>query len=98
MVARALPQAADPFSGRGPALDRRLDPGVPRAFHPGSPSRPNPHGAHLPPRIQTPLAGTGPSNDSGTQSADAAASGAVDAKRCKRNVAGVVGRANLPAY
>ena len=93
-----LRQAADPVSGRGPALDRRVDPGVPWAFHRRRPARPNPHRAHLPPRIQNPVAGTGPSNDSGAQSADAAASGRVDAKRCGRNVAGVVGRANLPPH
>ena len=54
--------------------------------------------AHLPPRIQNSVAGAGPSNDPGAQSADAAASGRVDAKRCGRSVAGVVGRANLSPH
>src|SRR4029077_12684884 len=54
MVARVLRQAADPVSGRGPALDRRVDPGVPWAFHRRRPARPNPHGAHFPPQFKTP--------------------------------------------
>ena len=62
------------------------------------PSRPNPDGAHFPSRIQNPVAGAGASNDSGAQPADAAASGRVDAKRCGRSVAGVVGRANLSSH
>ena len=60
------------------------------------PARSNPHRAHLPSGIQNSVAGAGSSNDLGAQSPDAAASSRVDAKRCGRSVAGVVGRANLP--
>ena len=45
-------KAADPFSGRRPPLDRRVDPGVPRTFHRRRTARSNSHVAHLPTRIQ----------------------------------------------
>src|SRR5271165_4818166 len=54
MVARLLRQAAGPVSGRGPALDRRVDPGVPWAFLRGRPARRIPPVATFPPEFKTP--------------------------------------------
>ncbi len=52
MVARVLRQAVGSICGRGSALDRRIDPGVPWAFHPGGATRPDPDHPDQPPGIQ----------------------------------------------
>src|SRR5580704_4362944 len=65
LVARVLRQAVGFIRGRGSALDRRINPGVPWAFHPGGATRPNPHHPDQPSGIQSSLAGAGSSNDFG---------------------------------
>ena len=98
MAARLLGPAAGPFRRRGPALDRRVDPGIPQPIHRRRVARSHPDRAHLPPGIQDAMAGGGSPDEPRPESPHAPPGRRVDAERNGQARAGFAGRANLPAH